>query len=89
MNCRLGRAFLSRQQVASALPLYTTRTIMAQEIDHVVARIRKSIAEVRDLQQDAIMPDASATEAHLENTVRELQARVEEQQAALEQVRAK
>lgn len=62
---------------------------MAQQHNDTVARIRTSFAEARALQEDAVMFDASATEARLEHTIRELQARVEEQQSALDHVRSK
>ena len=62
---------------------------MAQQHDDTIARIRASAAEARALQEDAVMFDASATEARLEHTIRELQARVEEQQSALDHVRSK
>ncbi|KAF2444234.1 hypothetical protein P171DRAFT_361035 [Karstenula rhodostoma CBS 690.94] len=60
---------------------------MAHSHAHAIARIRKSTAETRDLQSGAMDVDASGTEARLEQTVRELQARVNEQQAILEQLR--
>ncbi|KAF1970415.1 hypothetical protein BU23DRAFT_511660 [Bimuria novae-zelandiae CBS 107.79] len=60
---------------------------MAQPHSDAIARIRKSVADARDLQGDAMVLDAPRTEARLEQTVRELQARVEQQQAALEQLR--
>lgn len=60
---------------------------MAQPRDNAIARIRSSVAEARLLHGDAVMADATSTEARLGHTVGELQARVEEQQAALEQVR--
>ncbi|KAF9731604.1 hypothetical protein PMIN06_004356 [Paraphaeosphaeria minitans] len=60
---------------------------MALPLAQVIDRIRKSTAETRDLQSGAMDVDASGTEARLEQTVRELQARVNEQQAALEQLR--
>ena len=62
---------------------------MAEQHSDAIARIRASVAEARALQEDAVMFDASATEARLEQTVRELQARVEEQQSALDHVRSK
>ncbi|KAJ4348431.1 uncharacterized protein N0V89_009805 [Didymosphaeria variabile] len=60
---------------------------MVQPDTDTIARIRKSTAETRDLQRGAMDLDASGTETRLEQTVRELQARVDEQQAALDQVR--
>ncbi|OAF99556.1 uncharacterized protein CC84DRAFT_1181055 [Paraphaeosphaeria sporulosa] len=60
---------------------------MAQLHADVIARIRKSMAETRDLQSATMDVDASGTEARLDQTVRELQARVNEQHAALEQLR--
>jgi hypothetical protein len=82
------RAFLSRQQHHAVDFRLVFSCKMAQSHAHVVARIRKSTAETRDLQSGAMDVDASGTEAHLEQTVRELQARVDEQQAVLERVRA-
>ncbi|KAL1602734.1 hypothetical protein SLS60_006155 [Paraconiothyrium brasiliense] len=61
---------------------------MAQPYADTIACIRKSTAEMRDLQRGAMDLDAPGTEARLEQTVRELQARVDEQQAALEQLRS-
>lgn len=60
---------------------------MAPPQDETLANIRKYAAEARELQDDPMDFDASRTEARLEQTVRELQARVQEQQAALEKVR--
>ncbi|KAJ4300691.1 hypothetical protein N0V90_002779 [Kalmusia sp. IMI 367209] len=60
---------------------------MAHPQADAIARIRQSIADVRHLQGDPMDLDASGTEARLEQTVRELRARVDEQQAALAQLR--
>lgn len=62
---------------------------MAQSHAAAIARIRKSTAETRDLLSGAmdVDVDASGTEARLERTVRELHARVNEQQAVLDHVR--
>jgi hypothetical protein len=48
--------------------------------------IRGYVKEARELQDGAMDFDASSTEARLEQTVKELQSRVQEQQAALEKV---
>jgi hypothetical protein len=59
-----------------------------EQIDvETLARIRQYAADARELQDDLMDFDASSTEARLEQTVRELQERVHEQQAALEEVR--
>jgi uncharacterized protein (DUF3084 family) len=60
---------------------------MAQAPDQVVQRIREYAQEARNLHEDAVDFDASDTETRLAQTVKELQARVQEQQAALDQVR--
>ena len=49
-------------------------------------KIRVYAEEARGLEDDVVDFDASSTEARLEQTVKELQARVQEQQAALEKV---
>jgi hypothetical protein len=59
---------------------------MAQSQADVLRRITQYSKEARELQEDAVDFDASGTEARLAQTVRELQARVQEQQAALDQV---
>jgi hypothetical protein len=51
-----------------------------------VPRIRDYVKQARELQDDAMDFDASNTEARLAQTVKQLQARVQEQQAALERV---
>lgn len=61
---------------------------MAQPQEHVIARIRNYVADARELHNGAMDVDTSDAEARLEQTVRELQARVDEQEAALNQVRA-
>lgn len=58
---------------------------MAQQ-DGSLAKIREYVAEARELQDDPMDVDASNTEARLEQTLQELRARVQEQQAALEKV---
>jgi hypothetical protein len=60
---------------------------MAQSHSETLRRIRGYVEEARTLQDDIVDFDASGTEARLEQTVKELQARVKEQQAALEKVR--
>lgn len=59
---------------------------MAQRYNDAVAKIRKYSEDAYDLRDDSMELDASNTEARLAQTVRELQARVDEQQAALETV---
>jgi hypothetical protein len=60
---------------------------MAQQQTDTLQKIREYAKESRGLQDDAVDFDASSTEARLAQTVKELQARVQEQQAALEKVR--
>lgn len=59
---------------------------MAQQQNSTLANIREYVKDARELQDDAMDFDASNIEARLEDTVKELQARVQEQQAALEEV---
>lgn len=59
---------------------------MAQQQDEVIDKIRSFCKDENDLRDDPMELDASDTAARLAKTVRELQARVEEQQAALETV---
>ncbi|KAH3948104.1 hypothetical protein HBI56_202680 [Parastagonospora nodorum] len=61
---------------------------MAQHQDNAVQNIREYVTEVREIQEGAMDFDESNTEARLEQTVKELQARVQEQQAALEKLKA-
>ncbi|KAF2869011.1 hypothetical protein BDV95DRAFT_596683 [Massariosphaeria phaeospora] len=61
---------------------------MAQSHDGALENIRRYATEARALQDTQMDFDASGTEARLGNTVRELQARVQEQHAALEKLRA-
>lgn len=51
-----------------------------------MSNIRRYVETSRDLDHDAMDFDVSNIEARLEDTVKELQARVREQQAALEKV---
>jgi hypothetical protein len=60
---------------------------MAQQQTDTIQKIREYAKESRKLQDDAVDLDASSTEARLAHTVKELQARVQEQQTALEEVR--
>ncbi|KAF2641437.1 hypothetical protein P280DRAFT_398224 [Massarina eburnea CBS 473.64] len=60
---------------------------MAQSQRETLARIEQYVTAARELQDDPMDLDASATEARLEQTVRELQERVRGQQAALEKLR--
>lgn len=57
-------------------------------MDPAVERIREYARDARARQDDAVDFDPADTEARLAQTVKELQARVQEQQAALDQVRA-
>lgn len=60
---------------------------MAQLHNDTLANIRQYATESRALQAVQMDLDASGTEARLGQTVKELQARVHEQQVALEEVR--
>ncbi|KAG9192659.1 hypothetical protein G6011_11393 [Alternaria panax] len=60
---------------------------MEQPHSETLRKIREYAEEARGLQDDVVDFDASSTEARLEQTVKELQARVQEQQAALEKLR--
>jgi hypothetical protein len=59
---------------------------MAQSQSVAFRKIRDYTEEARGLEDHVVDFDASSTEARLEQTVKELQARVQEQQAALEKV---
>lgn len=59
---------------------------MAQQQDDVIDKIRAYSKDADDLRDDPMELDGSNTETRLAQTVRELRARVEEQQAALETV---
>jgi hypothetical protein len=59
---------------------------MAQQHNETLSNIRKYAKEAHELQDGAMDFDSSNTEARLEQTVKELEARVQEQQAALEKV---
>ena len=58
---------------------------MAQR--ETLEKIQEYAREARERQVDLVDFDASSTEARLAQTVKELQARVQEQQAALDKVR--
>lgn len=60
---------------------------MAQQQKETLSSIREYTKEAHELQDGAMDVDPSNTESRLEQTVKELQARVQEQQAALEKVR--
>lgn len=60
---------------------------MAHAQREAIQRIREYSNDARELQDDSVDFDASSTEARLAQTVKELQVRVQEQQAALDQVR--
>ncbi|KAH6637630.1 hypothetical protein C7974DRAFT_374300 [Boeremia exigua] len=62
---------------------------MAQEQASSIEKIRFHSKDVPELRDDLMELDASDTEARLAQTIRDLRARVEEQQAALETLRAK
>lgn len=59
---------------------------MDSQPDDSIQRIRQYARDSRELHDASMDFDASATETRLEQTVRELQDRVREQQAALEKV---
>ena len=59
---------------------------MAQQQDSAIEKIQTYSKAALELRDDPMELDASNTEARLAQTVEELQARVEEQQAALEMV---
>ncbi|KAI4711458.1 hypothetical protein J4E89_004023 [Alternaria sp. Ai002NY15] len=61
---------------------------MAQSQSESLRKIREYVDEARGLQDDVVDFDASSTEARLEQTVKEMQARVKEQQAALDKLRS-
>ncbi|KAF2786419.1 hypothetical protein K505DRAFT_259959 [Melanomma pulvis-pyrius CBS 109.77] len=61
---------------------------MAQPQIDTLVNIRQYATESRELHAEQMDIDASSTEARLEHTVKELQARVREQQVALEEFRA-
>lgn len=60
---------------------------MAQQHNAVLQKIRDHVQKSTELQADLMDHDTFSIETRLEQTVRELQARVEEQQAALQKVR--
>lgn len=60
---------------------------MAEQHDATVQRIQEYAKYAHELYDAPMELDASNSEARLVKTVQELQARVEEQQAALETVR--
>jgi hypothetical protein len=59
---------------------------MAQQQDKTIDSIRTYSKDTNELRDDPMEFETSDTEARLAQTVRELQERVEEQQAALETV---
>ncbi|PSN62832.1 hypothetical protein BS50DRAFT_532444 [Corynespora cassiicola Philippines] len=56
--------------------------------DEALANIRRHVADARSVQDAHMDFDATGTEARLEQTVKELQARVRDQQEALERLRS-
>ncbi|KAF2629937.1 hypothetical protein BU25DRAFT_438352 [Macroventuria anomochaeta] len=61
---------------------------MAQQQDRAIEKIRAYSKDAHELRDDPMELDASNTETRLAQTVRELQARVKEQQAVLETLQA-
>lgn len=62
--------------------------IMDHSTDTVLPNIRQYALQARELQEEQMdVGDSSHTEARLERTIKELQAQVEHQKAALEKVR--
>lgn len=60
---------------------------MSQSQNETLSNIRQYAAKARELQEEQMdFGGSSNTEARLNNTIKELQARVQEQQAALERV---
>lgn len=59
---------------------------MAQQENGPYSNIRQYVGEAKELQDVGMDFDACNTEARLEQTVRELRSRVQEQQAALDKV---
>ncbi|KAF2827667.1 hypothetical protein CC86DRAFT_349340 [Ophiobolus disseminans] len=62
---------------------------MAQHHDRAFSNIREYVKDARELQDGAMDFDATNTEARLEQTVKELRSRVQEQQAALEKLKSR
>lgn len=85
---RILVASVAGTRVSPTKSLLTTRSAhnhnMAQQQDSTLLNIREYVTKARELEDDTMDFDASSIEARLEDTVRELQARVREQQAALE-----
>ncbi|KAF2197417.1 hypothetical protein GQ43DRAFT_444281 [Delitschia confertaspora ATCC 74209] len=61
---------------------------MAAQIDEALGKIHQYLSESRELQDVHTDADTSSIEARLELTLQELQTRVQQQQAALEKIRA-
>ncbi|KAF2470408.1 uncharacterized protein BDR25DRAFT_334451 [Lindgomyces ingoldianus] len=61
---------------------------MAEPQNEVLSNIRQYAMDARELQDEQMDVDASDTETRLEQTLKQLQAQVQEQQAALEKLRA-
>jgi len=59
---------------------------MAPGPDGTLRKIREYVKHASESQNDAMDFDTVSTETRLEQTVRELQARIQEQQAALAKV---
>jgi hypothetical protein len=59
---------------------------MARSQDEALLNIRQYAAEARKMQDERMDVDDTGTEARLDNTLKELQARVQEQQTALDKV---
>lgn len=61
---------------------------MPQEQDASMQNIRQYLKDAHELHDDSMELDVSDTEARLAQTVKELRARVEEQETALQRVRS-
>lgn len=87
VSVRHCHSLASYEPTAYGTRLSQTSGRMAQRQDEIIARIRE-YANISRESLDAQMDlDASNTEARLDQTIKELHARVQEQQAALESLR--
>lgn len=78
---------IRREHINTNAAQLESRYIMAQQRDETIDRIRVYAKDACELHDGLMELDASNTEARLAQTVRELQACVEKQQAALERVK--
>ena len=84
---------MSSESKGVTLPSPGTTGLLATLVDRTITRSQpiadmaqpqnETLKKIREYSEDF---DASSTEARLEQTVKELQARVQEQQAALDKV---